>query len=235
MAELQHVTTTGPNVSLATPGGEPCDLSNGYDIGNMSRQEQCAMAQTLIESVSHPAVASVTFMGIIFNVIIIFVIRQSMRRRQTQAQIHLSVLAFSDIALGCAALGVAALSWSCDFCLPCSNLRARTCAITAFVIHFCWLLCVSINRSTSICIAIIRAKTIFIARNALKSQKTSLRSTLTELGIYISVASVLGVGFFALTLFAITEAMEPNSWQAAIMALTIVAFFTTIWMATITM
>ena len=55
--------------------------------------------QESVQVFGNPFVSSISCVGILSNIIVILVIRESMRMngRLTQAQIHLTTLAFSDI------------------------------------------------------------------------------------------------------------------------------------------
>ena len=108
-----NTTTEEPQVAEG-----PCNITDDWN---------CTDIQATVDHYGHPFCASISITGVIFNLVVIFVIRQSMLMtgRRTQAQIHLLALAFSDIGVGVAYVSRAIFSWMCDFCLPCS--RAKTC------------------------------------------------------------------------------------------------------------
>ena len=126
----------------------------------------CSFQQSM-ESLRHPLPISIATLGIFANILVILVIRHTMHRRQTQAQIHLMALAFCDIAVTSLALYFVPISWKCNLCLPFNE--ARRCYIAFIVGGLLWLFALGMNKYMTLYITFVRAKAIYNFKYALKS------------------------------------------------------------------
>ena len=235
MANMHHVNMTeemDSNASFANLTEGPCDVGQFFSLFNVSALEQCNLFQAVSEAFGRPVCASISIIGIIFNVITVFVIRRSVRRRRTQAQIHLLTLAFSDISVGIAAMLFAALGWSCDLCLPCS--QQGVCFTAFMVAGFFWRFSWNVNRVMTISIAIVRAKAVRNATNSLRSQNKTMRRTMVELGMIVTLGFILIQTNYQLIMHALSTYHSIPFWQLFSIVSTINDTFLAITMASVT-
>ena len=93
-----------------------CFISDAY---NKSRS--C----DFLSNFRHGATASMSFASIIFNAVVIHILWRIMKQRQTQAQIHLLFLAFSDLFVAIFFVCAAIWSWTNPTCQGTSNWYDR--------------------------------------------------------------------------------------------------------------
>ena len=149
----------------------------------------CTIIQSAAALYGDPLCASISIVGVFLNVLVVLVIRESMNRRRTAAQIHLVALAISDITVGASAFSAAILSWSCNFCrLPCEN--AKFCFMSyALAILFQDFFLI-LNRSMTLYISFVRAKSLMSVTEAIATGKKSQRRVIIELGLKVTILTV---------------------------------------------
>ena len=187
-----HTQTFLTNWSSTTNETDsPCDFS-------MVHAEACGNVKGAIDSFGHPATICCAIIGIFLNVVVIIVICHAMKQRQTQAQIHLLTLAFSDLAYVICCSNLAIVSWSCDACLPCPQLGR--CHTVILVAGSLWVIASSTNRCLILVITGLRARAIKNPFQQHANQDQSARRVFGELIGY----TVLSSG----TLITVTEIVK---------------------------
>ena len=183
-------------ISTTNESRSPCDFSMMY-------ADTCDYVQTGLDSFGHPVSVSFAFLGILLNVLVIGVILHAMKLRQTQAQIHLLALAFSDLAFVVSCLFLAVVSWFCDPCLPC--YQTVRCYPAIFLGFFFWALASFANRSLTLYITWLRARAIQNPFYQQRNQSTSLTRALGELGGYSALCTIVSFVITRLARMAITR------------------------------
>ena len=150
----------------------------------------CTTIQQLAKVSGDPFQAILSLLGIVSNVVVILTMQESMRMsgRRTQAKIHLTTLAYSDIAYLMSMMGVGLLSWTCEFCLPCSQVKH--CIILYIIMYHLWFFFIIVNRSMTLYISYVRAWSLKNVTNAKISQGKSQRKVLVELTRFTIIFSV---------------------------------------------
>ena len=138
----------------------------------------CTTIQQLAKVSGDPFQAVLSLLGIVSNVVVILAMQESMRMsgRRTQAKIHLTTLAYSDIAYLMSMMGVGLLSWTCEFCLPCRQVKH--CIILYIIMYHLWFFFIIVNRSMTLYISYVRAWSLKNVTNAKISQGKSHRKVL---------------------------------------------------------
>ena len=148
--------------------------------------------KTVLEQASEmesPVIVLTAFSGLVLNIVIILVLKKMMAQRQTQAQIHLLTLAFSDVTICLFYPFMSIWSSFCDPCLPC--VRPFVCFYTFNFLVCATVVMLMINRFATLYITFVRAKALSTLRNAMASRNQTPRQILTEMIIYVVVGSAL--------------------------------------------
>ena len=220
------------NISSTNSTESPCELAQLFQLKNVTRHEQCEFFQAIIKGCSHPIHTFISTIGIILNIIVVVVIRRSMTRRQTQAQIHLLTLAVSDITLGIAAVCEGALGWTCDLCLPCG--QGGACHIVHAIVFYIWTASYSVNRVLTMSISIIRLKAIRNAINARISRRKSQRRTMIDLGVLVIILYLILNAYVWLALRALHSNLSFPVWQVWCIVAATTSVFQTITISCVT-
>ena len=159
----------------------------------------CTNVQVFVNQFGSPVNATISFSGLILNLVIILVIRDSMKRRQTQAQVQLTALAYSDLTVGASYVGFFIIDHTCTFCLPCS--QAKVCFHGVSIVFIFWSLASIANRSMLLYISFDRARAIRNATNAICNENRTQCKGFQELGVCTAVLTiftifVLGIFYF---------------------------------------
>ena len=131
--------------------------------------------QRQLEHFGHPAVFSFSILCVLFNSLVIHLLRLSRSRRPTHAQLHLQALACSDVSVGLTSFCIGIVSWHCDLCQPCQ--RAWTCALVTEIFYLLWAIFGCVNRVMTVCITFFRAEAVSSLRNALRGRAFLLPSS----------------------------------------------------------
>ena len=163
----------------------------------------CKTIQREAQLWGSPVILVTAITGLILNIVVIVILIKMMKRRQTQAQIHLLALAFSDVSVCLFYPLMAVWSKTCDPCLPCGPAFVCFCMhrFLTYATSFMYI----VNRFTAVYITFVRAKALTTLKNAMASLNKAPRKVLKELIIAVSIGSALlfliGLGLMILCKF----------------------------------
>ena len=203
----EETTTTLKNFSTTTKTEPPC---------NFLIAEACGQINGFLNSFGHVANISCAVVGIFLNVVVIFVLCNSMKERRTKGQIHLLTLSLSDLFYLVCSANLAVLSWFCDACLPCHQLGHRHTAILVSIVV--WLVAGTTNRFLTIVITWLRARAINNPYSQFVTKVPSPCRMLMELLGYTVVSS--GISSAAIEIvryFLIRNGASPARTEAGIL------------------
>ena len=172
------------NVTNSSMGLSPCALIT-FTL-DVNSYPECMLWKDDVPALGHPLLASLSFLSVFFNSFIIFVIAQMMRQKQTQAQMHLLLLAFSDISVGLAYIFGAMWSWSHD-----ANGDTIYFLRSFQMFRACQNILFWTNRSMITYIAGTRALAVSSTQNALESQNKTPKWVLIETLVFGVFGGVL--------------------------------------------
>ena len=198
----------------------------------------CSLVQAHVNHFRNPLIACISVAGLLLNLLVIFVIRESMNQRRTQAQIHLMALAISDLTHCAAYVAFATLSRTCDFC-PLQSTQNHTqgegnreetgvggargmgrggassaCFTWFNAVVFLWLLSGSINRSMTLYISFIRAQSVKNGANAQISRNKAPSRIWIELGAYTIILTFFNFCAFGFSAYLVSYALQVE-WFVA--------------------
>ena len=162
----------------------PCQ----YEL--LTRHLRCEIYQTSPEVAVSVFKAFASFASMILNLFVILAIRQTMKQKRTQAQIHLMALAVSDWSVGFCFFCQPIWKWSCDLCLPCGRVKPL-CFWMDKILFYLLTLFLSFNRVTNLYITLSRAHAVSSVQNAAKIRDKTPKSVVKELIIVVFIGSVL--------------------------------------------
>ena len=171
------------NQSSALETEEPCIFELGFS------EESCDWVRAAAKSIGTPLNTFASFCGLMFNMLVILIIRECMKQQRTQAQIYLRALALSDISVCTIYIGIAIWSWNCQPCLPCS--QAFSCKLTFAVMIHALIILVIWNRIMTLYITFMRAKAVSNTTNAMASQNKAEQRVLVELVFFGFIGTIL--------------------------------------------
>ena len=156
------------------------DAPCAYNWGN-PLPGNCTIHRVTFRHFGHPVCAAISILGLFLNIIVVLVIHKSMTigKRRTQAQIHLLVLGYSDLAVCAATICWAVFSWACDPCAPCKE--ASACFHFHTIAYFFWFISFTANQWLTVFITYIRARALWSINGALISQNKTQNRMLLEL------------------------------------------------------
>ena len=165
----------------------------------------CSKYQILAITYGDPCLASMSCVGHVFNLLVIIVIRKSMgmNDQRTQAQIHLTSLAFSDIAVLVSANSLAIVCWQCDFCSLGS--QAKHCKALFDGASLIYLLFYAVNRSMTLFISFVRSWSLMNVSNALHDHHKSQGRILIELCVFTSIITIVNGVLIVSTLYILPK------------------------------
>ena len=85
-------------------------------------------------------------------------------------------------------MGIALLNWTCEFCLPCGQVKH--CIVLYYIMYFLWFFFIIVNRSMTLYISYVRAWSLKNVTNAMKNLEKSHCRVLTELACFTAISSV---------------------------------------------
>ena len=175
--------------SDSTHGAEADDGAGAYPFPVFFSQYayNCTVIDALFRNLTHPLFVSIAFSSIILNGLVILVIRQAMRERETQAQIHLMCLGFSDIAAGLVFVWASIWSWICSF-PHCEELACVRHYAVGMAFGYVTL---AINKSMTLYIMYVRARAVSTIGNAMSCLNDTMKKSIFKLTVDTAVGAIL--------------------------------------------
>ena len=165
------------NIHSATKATKPCNVA-GVD-------DNCSDLTRALTTAGHPLVASFSFAAVAFNFLILGVIYNETRAKRgnieghrTQARVHLSCLALSDIIVAFVYIFATILDSTCSSL----NVDYRVAYFTAWVVSL--VLAHNVNRWLTLYITFQRAKVIWGVQRARNIGEKTLKRIAVELCAY---------------------------------------------------
>ena len=227
MSVLLHLVDPSLDSSV---GAEETDAQCFLFITLDNQTQTMNETQEGMADFGHPVMVSLSVSSLLFNLLVVRVLRAMMRGRRTQlqTQLQLLILAVSDLSVGVAFVWAAGWHFLCDVTQPCR--QAKPCLYNFVAWFFVYAQIVGFNHSITIYVTYARAKALGGIRGARDFQEMTPRRTVVELIAYslslhlLTNAVTFGAAYlfqsFDLAFFVILVA-----WTLLVAAMTAFIFY----------